>query len=769
MPLLPLILFILVAAIPVALCVPRLPKKLRGCILALPAALAFALLAGPVAQQVLEAGSLRFSAAWILQLQIDFALNLNGMGLLLALLVTGIGSCIMLYASGYMGDHPQANRLFAFLYAFMLAMAGLAMADHLIVFFIFWELTSVTSYLLIGFNHQDADSRRSALQALLITGMGGVALLAGSILLANAGGSWYLSELVEQQATILAHANYPGILGLILLAAFTKSAQFPFHFWLPNAMAAPTPVSAYLHSATMVKAGIFLLLTMLPIIGGSRAWFITLALAGGITLLLGGLFGLKQDDLKKILAGSTLAVLGLLTLLIGIGSDKAVLAALLFLVGHAFYKAALFMTAGAIDHETGTRDTRILSGLRKLMPWTAAAAILAALSKMGLPPFFGFIGKEYAYKASLYSEVGGLLTTVLVLGNAMLFALAIRSGIVPFINKPNTDALPKPRPHEAPISMLIGPLLLATIGILVGLAPQLIQPLIDSAHQSIAGTGELSAVKLWTGINLPLILSIVTVVSGFLVLKIRQPINRGIQKLSLPDADEVYDKVLAQILLFANWQTRLLQSGYLRNYLIIIISTTAGLITLKLLKFNDYPLYDGVEGLSAFSAVISVIMLFAIGLAVFTKSRLTALIALGVIGFGVASIFAIYSAPDLAITQISVETLSVVLFAWVVYKLPVFQEFSSKRTIRFDMILSATMGILTTILLLKSEALDMGNSISHQLSEWSYPLANGANIVNVILVDFRALDTLGEIVVLSIAAVGVWALIDSQRQKPTKK
>ncbi len=368
MPLLPLILFILVAAIPVALYVPRLPKKLRGCILALPAALAFALLAGPVAQQVLEAGSLRFSAAWIPQLQIDFALNLNGMGLLLALLVTGIGSCIMLYASGYMGDHPQANRLFAFLYAFMLAMAGLAMADHLIVFFIFWELTSVTSYLLIGFNHQDADSRRSALQALLITGMGGVALLAGSILLANAGGSWYLSELVAQQATILAHANYPGILGLILLAAFTKSAQFPFHFWLPNAMAAPTPVSAYLHSATMVKAGIFLLLTMLPIIGGSRAWFITLTLAGGTTLLLGGLFGLKQDDLKKILAGSTLAVLGLLTLLIGIGSDKAVLAALLLLVGHALYKAALFMTEGAIDHETGTRDASILSGLRKLMP-----------------------------------------------------------------------------------------------------------------------------------------------------------------------------------------------------------------------------------------------------------------------------------------------------------------------------------------------------------------------------------------------------------------
>lgn len=757
-------LILLLAACTLAPLLRHLPPHRRVLLLPLPALAAFLLLALIAAPQVFQGNlpTLRFD--WVPLIDLTFALQLNGWGLLLALLVTGIGTLILTYATGYMGPHPQAPRLYAYLYAFMFAMAGLAMADHLLLFFIFWELTSITSYLLIGFNHHDPNARKNALQALLVTGLGGMALLAGTILIAATADTWLISELAAKSPEIIASPHYPAILTLVLLGAFTKSAQFPFYFWLPNAMAAPTPVSAYLHSATMVKAGIFLIGLMLPILGGTPAWTLTLTIAGGITLLLGALFGMRQTDLKKILAGTTLAILGMLTLLLGIGTEKSILAAILVLLGHALYKATLFMVAGSIDHETGTRDTRILGGLRTTMPYTAAAAALAALSKMGLPPLYGFLGKEYSYKATLSSPADIALTATLLIGSAILLALALRTGILPFWQKKPSEPLPK-NPHEAPPSMLIGPLILATLGLIIGLFPSLISPLISQASSAIIGRPIEPTVKLWTGFNLPLLLSAITLILGLLIFRYRTTLSTLQKKLTPPGAEAAYDTLFKSVLALAHWQTRTLQSGYLRNYLIIIIAATGILILSKLLRFGGLADLTIVNSLTPTGIVTVLIMIAATILAVIAKSRLIALIALGTVGYGVALIFALFSAPDLAITQILVETLTVVLFAWVVHKLPEYRGLSSKRSSIFDATLASLSGILVTLLVLKSKSINLGERMSDTLTDMSYPLAHGANVVNVILVDFRALDTWGEICVLAIASIGVWSLLGKRPNK----
>lgn len=759
-------LAILLAASAIAPLLRHVAVNRRVYLLPVPALVAFVLLALVAGPSVFQGNLPSFSREWVPAIDLTFALQLNGWGLLLALLVTGIGALILIYATGYMGAHPQAARLYSYLYAFMFAMVGMAVADHLLLFFVFWELTSITSYLLIGFNHADPGARKNALQALLVTGLGGMALLAGSILMADVAGTWLISGLAAKSPEIIASPLYPAILALVLTGAFTKSAQFPFYFWLPNAMAAPTPVSAYLHSATMVKAGVFLMGLMLPVLGGTQAWTLTLTIAGGITLLIGGLFGMRQTDLKKILAGTTLAVLGMLTLLLGIGTEKSVLAAVLVLLGHALYKATLFMVAGSIDHETGTRDTRILGGLRATMPFTAAAAALAALSKMGLPPLYGFLGKEYAYKSTLSSGADIALTATLLVGSAILLALAIRTGILPFWKK-TTATLPKHH-HEAPPSMLIGPLLLATLGLIAGIAPFLFSPLISKASSAVIGYPIDPVVKLWAGFNLPLLLSGITLIVGLLIFRFRTRIASLLEELTPPGAEAAYDAIFKSTLSFAHWQTRVLQSGYLRNYIIIIIVATGALILTKLARFGGYADFSVTDDLSPTSVIIVVLMMGATILAVVAKSRLTSLIALGTVGYGVALIFSLFSAPDLAITQILVETLTIVLFAWVVHKLPAYRPFSSRRTKLFDATLASLSGIVVTILVLKSKSVTLGPRMSDTLTEMSYPLAHGANVVNVILVDFRALDTWGEICVLAIASIGVWSLLGGTKASPTK-
>ncbi len=447
------------------------------------------------------------SWSWVPALGINLSFRVDGLSVLFGLLISGIGTIIVLYAGAYLADDPGLGRFYLFLFTFMGAMLGLTAADNIITLFVFWELTSVSSYLLIGYKNEYQESRDAALQSLLVTGGGGLALLAGLVLLSLVAGTQDISSMAGVAEAIQSDGMYLPILLLVLLGAATKSAQFPFHFWLPGAMAAPTPVSAYLHSATMVKAGVYLLARLHPTLGGTTEWVTLVTTVGAVTFVVGAYLIINQFDLKKILAYSTVSALGLLVMLIGIGTDLAIKGMVAFLLAHALYKGALFMIAGTIDHETGTRDTRVLGGLRSLMPKTALAALLAGLAIAGLPPFFAFIGKEVFLDAVLNAELGGrtpLVAAVIVASPAfVLAALLVVFG--PFSGK--VGETPK-HPHEAPFAMWAGPLLLALTGLLVGLAPFLLQDwLIAPAALSVAGEPISVNLALWHGLNLPLALS----------------------------------------------------------------------------------------------------------------------------------------------------------------------------------------------------------------------------------------------------------------------
>ncbi|MET0172493.1 MAG: proton-conducting transporter membrane subunit, partial [Agrobacterium vaccinii] len=405
--------------------------------------------------------------AWVPSLNLSFSWFIDGLSLTFALLITGIGTLIVLYAGGYMKGHPQQGRFLAFLLLFMGAMLGVVVSDSLLMLFIYWELTSITSFLLIGFDHRREAARRAALQALVVTGGGGLALLAGLIFIWNISGTTQLSMLVHGDDVLRQSPFYFATLVLVLGGALTKSAQFPFHFWLPNAMEAPTPVSAYLHSATMVKAGVYLLMRLNPVMGDTVAWEILLPFFGGLTMLTGAFLALRQTDLKLMLAYTTLSSLGLLVLLTGFGAPYAIEAAVLYLVAHSLFKGALFMVVGTIDHETGTRDVTKLSGLRRAMPVTFVVAITAALSMAGLPPFFGFLAKEEIYAALAHANPRAILFVgIAIIGNAAMLAIALAVGLKPFIGKPSKTLK---HPHEGPLLLWLGPAVLALAGLISAL------------------------------------------------------------------------------------------------------------------------------------------------------------------------------------------------------------------------------------------------------------------------------------------------------------
>jgi len=716
-----------------------------------------------------------FAWSWNPQLGAALAFSLTGLGFLMALLVSGIGTLIAIYAAGYLHGHAQLGRFYTYLLLFTTAMLGLVTADNLILLFVFWELTSITSYFLIAFNHENKQARWNSLQALLVTGLGGVALLGGLILLGNAGGSWSLGALLaDPQAltTLTEHPHYPAIAVLVLLGALSKSAQVPLHFWLPNAMAAPTPVSAFLHSATMVKAGVFLLATLTPLLGGTALWNGTLTVLGAATLLTGAVIGLFQRDLKRILAFTTMSVLGMLTLLIGLGTTLSLKAMVVFLLGHALYKAALFMTAGTIDHEAGTRDVTLLGGLRQAMPLTAAAAGLAALSKAGFPPLFGFIGKEYVYKSgTALDDFAPLFVAIMLAGNLMLMALAFKAGIHPFWSRKPAKGTPS-HPHEAPPSMVLPPLVLAVTGLMLGLFPQhFMGGLVEAAASGIAGRPVKTELALWHGLNLPLLLSAVTFLAGLSIYLARRRFwaREHLVKATRPyGAEAAYDRAFAGLVWLSKWQTRLLQSGYLRSYVLTVVAFISGTVVWMLARYGGLPETINLAGISPLPAGICLSMMAGALFAVCTNSRLTALVALGLVGFGVASLFLYYGAPDLAITQIFVEALTMVLFMFVVYRLPLFRRFSKRSTEITDAFFAGAVGLLITSLVLKTLDLQLAPSIASNLAELSYTEAKGRNVVNVILVDFRALDTLGEITVLGIAALGVAALLQQFRNSQDK-
>jgi multicomponent Na+:H+ antiporter subunit A len=693
---------------------------------------------------------------WVPALGVNLSFRADGLSLLFALLISGIGALVVIYAGGYLKGHAQLGRFYAWLLMFMSAMLGVVLADNILLLFVFWELTSFSSFMLIGFNHEEAASRGAALQALLVTSSGGLAMLAGLVMLGLIGGTFELSTLLTRGATLQASPWYAPALILVLLGAFTKSAQFPFHFWLPNAMVAPTPVSAYLHSATMVKAGIYLMARLNPALGGTDLWLTLVGGAGMITMLLGGYLALSQTDLKRLLAYSTVSALGMLTLLIGLGSSLALEAAIAALLAHALYKGALFLVAGAIDHEAGTRDVRQLGGLARLMPRVASGAMLAALSMAGMIPLFGFIAKELVYETAL--ETGPWITTVMVLSALSFVFVAGVTGFGPFIAR--RQDTPR-QPHEAPPSLWLGPIVLGGLSLIFGLLPGLIGAwLIGPAASAASGHAAEVKLALWHGVTPTLLLSLATIAVGVGMYAARSAVRRVTQRLTWRRGLEgAYAWSLKALNGTAHAVTHRLQNGYLRYYLITIVLTTVGLVGVTLVVEGGahWPASD--SDLRFYEVGLAVLILLAAGMAITTRSRLSAVAALGVVGYGIALIYLLFGAPDLAMTQLLIESLTVILFVLAFYHLPRFAQLSSTRTRWRDAVISLLAGGLITLLVLSAIGVQLSPSISNYFAEVALPQAHGRNVDNVILVDFRGLDTLGEVTVLGIAAIGVYALL----------
>jgi multicomponent Na+:H+ antiporter subunit A len=769
MSLMATILAALAAGAVAPLLVARAPR-VAGWLLALVPAAVAAWLVVQV-PRVVESGPIRETVPWVPALGLNASFQLDGLGMLFALLISGIGALVVAYSGGYLAGDRRLGRFYLILFGFMAAMLGIVLADNVLLLYVAWALTGITSYLLIGFDSHSATARRAALQALLTTFIGELALLAGVLMLARAGGSFELSVLVERADRIAADPLFMPMAVLLIAGALTKSAQFPFHYWLPNAMEAPTPVSAYLHSATMVKAGVYLLARISPIFAGTDLWLWVVGGAGAITMLLGGFLALHQTDLKRLLAYSTVSALGIMTFLLGLGTEHAVNAAVVFLLGHALYKGTLFLVAGILDHETGMRDASRLSGLLSPMPMTAVTALLAAFSMAGLLPFFGFIGKELVYEATLEFEVQPLLLTAFVLvPNVVFVAVAVVAGVRPFTGR--RVELPKV-PHDPPASMVAGPLLLAVLGIVAGVLPAAFATgLASRAAASITGTPSDLELVLWHGLTPMLLLSGLTLLAGialFWRLAVVTTFTRRADVGTRIGPERGYIALVDGIQAGAEIMAATLQSGLLRRYLLTILAAGVALVGFAFVGRGPLPALNFPLDVRPHEAAVVAIIIVAAFVAITTSSRLSAIAALGIVGYGVALIYVLFGAPDLAMTQVLIETLTVILFVLVLYHLPRFAMLSSRGTRLRDALIAGTAGILMSALTLAAFSVQNNVPLSDFFRETSYTEAHGRNIVNVILVDFRAIDTLGEITVLAIAALGIYALLRLRPRRTTDR
>jgi multicomponent Na+:H+ antiporter subunit A len=703
-----------------------------------------------------------WSLPWVPSLGIELAFRIDGLSAQMLALITGIGVLVFVYACGYLAGKPRRGRVYFVLPLFMLAMIGAVSADDVILFFLFWELTSITSFLLVGFNHEDSHARASARQALLITMGGGLAMLGGLLLLAQMAGTYNLSGIIAAAPQLKEDPRLHLAITLVLLGAFTKSAQFPFHFWLPNAMSAPTPVSAYLHSATMVKLGIYLLLRLDPAFNDLLFWEIMLVGTGAATALWTSVLALRERDLKRILARSTVAALGTLTLLVGLPSEGAGLAAVAFLFAHAIYKAPLFMVAGNIDHATGTRIIDHLMGLRRFMPWSAAAALLAGLSMAGLPLAFGFVSKDLITTAKSEADLVAYLGWVLVLVNAIAVAVAAVAAIRVFWGKAEVAV---GQVHEVPWTMILPPLAIALLGIEFELLPHIADPLLIAAAKVVSPG--LETITMDASYDLTTMLSAVGLTAGIGILlfiawdRIHARLHR-IHWLDRYGPEATYDILLHRLAQVAAWHTRGLQHGRLSGYLRLTITA--------LILISLYAAWQGDSQIAiqwhwpeqAWAWLVACLLILAGALSTLTlQDRLALLMASGLVGYGSALLFLFAGAPDLAFTQFMVETILVVVAAAVLPRFEANRQSPAPDTgVRWgDLALASAAGIGIIILLLNLQGLP----VNPQLPEWfaaqSLPGAQGHNVVNVIIVDFRALDTLGEIAVVAFSLLAALPLL----------
>ena len=709
--------------------------------------------------------TLHSTLTWIPSLDLSLAFRLDGLALLFAILVLGIGLLVILYARYYLSAKEKAGRFYAYLLLFMGAMLGVVTSDNLLLLVVFWELTSLSSFLLIGFWGHQTGARKGARMAMTVTGMGGLALLAGVLLIGDVVGSFSLTEVLASGDLIRGSEWYPLILCLVLLGAFTKSAQFPFHFWLPHAMAAPTPVSAYLHSATMVKAGVFLLARLYPALAGTDLWFEIVTLAGMATLLWGAAAALFQHDLKGLLAYSTISHLGLITLLFGLNSQLAAVAAVFHIINHATFKASLFMAAGIIDHETGTRDMRRINGLWKYMPYTAVLAMVASAAMAGVPLLNGFLSKEMFFTETLQSEQLGALSWLLPLGATLggVFSVAYSARFIHdvFFNGEPIN-LPKYPPHEPPRYMKVPVEILVALCVAVGVFPAItVAGLLAVAATATLG-GELPEYHLaiWHGFNLPLVMSFIALFGGIFIYSQRRRLFDLYARLPEVDAKLVFEGRIQQLGRLASAITGRLQNGSLQSYVAWGVTLVAVILLTQMWHLPALSLDVGMLPMDGVAILCTAMLVAAAFLTtILHRHRMTSIMSLSVVGLMVSLLFVRFSAPDLALTQLSVEVVTMLLLMLAMYFLPVRTkvESSSVRVLR-DVLLALVVGAGVAVMAFLVMTGDT-TTISQFFMDNSKSGGGGTNVVNVILVDFRGFDTFGEITVLGIAAMGIYALL----------
>ena len=755
-------------ALVVAIAQPRLragPAVL--CALATGASLLLLALAMPA---VLDGNTLIYSRDWLPAAGLTFSFRLDGLSAMFALLILGIGLLITLYAHYYLGEKaPSAGgdyspHFYAYMMLFMGSMLGLVLSENLLQLLVFWEMTSVSSFLLVGYRRHSEEARRGARLALFVTGAGGFVLLASVLMIGEVVGSYELSAVLERGDEIRAHALYLPILVTFVIGIATKSAQFPFHFWLPHAMAAPTPVSAYLHSATMVKAGLFLVARMFPALAGTQEWFFLVGGAGLVTLVVGATLALFQHDLKGLLAYSTISHLGLITLLFGMGTPLGEVSALFHVLNHAVFKASLFMAAGIIEHETGTRDIRRLGGLLRYMPQTAALAMVAAAAMAGVPLFNGFLSKEMFFAETLHVDWLGaafwLLPTLATIAGALAVAYSLRFILDVFFGDLPTD-IPKV-PHEPPRWMKVPIEVLVVLCIAVGVLPSLVaEPLLRVAAEAVLREDMPEfTLKLWHGFNLPLAMSGAALLGGVCLYALRAPIYRSASTLRVtPSGRKMTERVVAVLVAAARSLAPRLEGVAIPRAVALLIVLA---VALALTGLWQYPLAGARERTSLdFVGVVAVALLViaTAGATVTHRQRLLSVIWLGLAGLMVAVLFARFSAPDLALTQLLVEIVTVVLVLLAMHFLPHTSAARTSTVRRLsDGAIAALAGLgmasLSFAVMTQPE-----NTIAGFFTEQAKPGGGGTNVVNVILVDFRAFDTLGEVTVLAIAAAGIATML----------
>lgn len=701
---------------------------------------------------------------WVPELGLGLSFRLDGFSLLMAGLVSGVGVLILLYSRWYFSDQAGLGRFAGTLTAFAGAMLGLVLADNLLLVYVFWELTSVTSYLLIGFEDKKGSARAAALQALLVTGVGGLAMLGGFVLVGQAAGTYSLSAIVADPPS----GSMVSVgLGLVLLGAFTKSAQVPFHSWLPGAMAAPTPVSAYLHSATMVKAGVYLIARLAPAFAATVGFWRPVVITVGLTtMLLGGYRALRQHDLKLLLAYGTVSQLGLMVLLVGAGQPELTFAGAVLIVAHSLFKATLFLVVGIVDHQAHTRDLRVLTGLARRMPATFVVAAVAAASMAGLPPLLGFVSKESIYEAMLHagSGVGDVVTLVgVVVGSALTLAYGARFLWGGFATKSHASLSDPVGPEVAvPRWPFLAPAaLLSVLTVALGLVPALVSGVTDAAASSLGPATEGLHLSLWHGFTPALALSLVTMAVGTVLFLARSRVERLQGRLRrMPRASDAYQASVASVNHFAARTTGIVQNGSLPTYVAVILLTVLVLPGLALIRVSDFP-PSGIElAESPLQVAVAGLVIAAAAGAARARRRFAAVLFLGGVGYGVAILFLLQGAPDLALTQLLIETLALVIFVLVLRHLPErFEPAPSRFREGARWVLSAGMGVFVAAFVLVAADSRTAPAVSDEYLERALPEGGGRNVVNVILTDFRGLDTVGEITVLTVAAIGIGSLV----------